>query len=50
MDKKPGSLVFVGCLLICIGIGLAFNKPDIGAIIGVGLGIILMAIVNAKTG
>ena len=48
--KKYGSLVFVGCILICMGIGLAFNRPDIGVIIGVGVGFFLMAIINAKTG
>ncbi|MGB9845504.1 hypothetical protein [Methanothermobacter tenebrarum] len=48
-EKKYGSLAFVGCILVCMGIGLAVNRPDIGAIIGVGLGFLLMAIINAKT-
>lgn len=31
-----------------MGVGLAFNRPDISAIIGVGFGFLLMAIINVS--
>ena len=54
MVKKPGKkedrggLVFVGSLLICLGIGLGFGRPDVGVLVGLGVGFILMSIVQRK--
>jgi len=47
--EQYGNLAFVGCILVGMGIGLAFNRPDVGAVVGVGAGFILMAIIKAKT-
>ena len=45
-DNKTAGLVFVGCIIAGSGIGMAFGRPDIGGLIGVGLGIILMGLVR----
>ena len=42
------GLVFVACMFIGAGIGLAFGRPDVGGAIGMGIGFLLMGIVRAK--
>ena len=42
------GLVFVACMFIGGGIGLAFGRPDVGGAIGMGIGFLLMGIVRAK--
>ncbi len=44
-DKDPvGSALFVGCLMLGIGIGLYFGRPDVGVLVGLGVGFIVKAI------
>ena len=49
--KKPenyiGGLVFVGCLMLGVGIGFIKYAVHIGAVIGMGVGFIAMAAVWA---
>lgn len=49
--KKPenyiGGLVFVGCLMLGVGIGFIKYAVHIGAVIGIGVGFIAMAAVLA---
>jgi hypothetical protein len=42
-----GGLVFVGCLMLGIGIGFIKYAVHIGAVIGLGVGFIAMAAVWA---
>jgi hypothetical protein len=44
--RKPGDLVFVACLLICIGIGITLNQVAVAVLIGLGAGFISMAIIG----
>jgi hypothetical protein len=44
-DSKPG-IAFVGCLLLGLGIGQYFGRPDAGVLIGLGVGFIVMAILT----
>ena len=50
--KKPGlgSFIFVGCLIIGLGIGIGFNLMPAALIIGFGIGFIAMGIARYKTG
>ena len=50
MAKKRGveGLVFVACMFIGGGLGLAFGRPDVGGAIGMGAGFLLMAMLRAK--
>ena len=50
--KKPGlgSFVFVGCLIIGLGVGIGFNLMPAAIIIGFGVGLIAMGIARYKTG
>ena len=50
--KKSGlsGYVFVGCIIIGLGFGLAFNLMPGALIIGVGVGFLGMGIVRYKTG
>ena len=40
------ALVFLwlGCIVIGRGVGLAFRRPDVGPVIGVGVGFLLMGL------
>jgi hypothetical protein len=54
-DKKDkqaglGSFVFVGCLIIGLGVGIGFNLMPAAIIIGFGVGLIAMGIARHKTG
>jgi hypothetical protein len=45
-----GSFIFVGCLIIGLGVGIGFNLMPAALIIGFGVGLIAMGIVRYKTG
>ena len=56
-DKKPkkeesksdaaGGLVFVGSLMIGIGLGLYYGNPAVGTMLGLGVGFLLYGIIKA---
>ena len=43
-STQAGGLLFVGCIIIGLGVGMLFDAAGIGSIIGVGAGFITMAI------
>ena len=47
IENRIGGVVFVGCLMLGIGIGLIKHVVQIGALIGMGVGFIAMAAVWA---
>ena len=52
-EKKQaglGSFVFVGCLIIGLGVGIGFNLMPAAIIIGFGVALIAMGIARYKTG
>ena len=51
-DTKSGlgSYIFVGCLVIGLGVGIGFNLMPVAPIIGFGVGLIALGIVRYKTG
>jgi len=51
-SKKSGlgSFIFVGCLVIGVGVGIGFNLMPAAVIIGFGVGLIAMGIARYKTG
>ena len=42
------GLVFIACMFIGAGIGLAFGRPDVGGAIGMGVGFLLMGLIRVK--
>ncbi len=46
-DETPG-LAFVAFLLIGLGIGQYFGRPDVGVLVGLGVGFLAMLIVKIK--
>ncbi len=42
------GLIFVACMFIGGGIGLAFGRPDVGGAVGMGVGFLLMGLVRTK--
>ena len=44
-DSRPG-LAFVGSLMLGIGIGLYYGRPDVGTLVGLGIGFIAMALLT----
>ncbi len=54
-DKKKkqaglGSYIFVGCLIIGLGVAIGFDLMPAAIIIGFGVGLIAMGIARYKTG
>lgn len=48
-EKHSGAgLSFVACMFIGAGIGLLFDRPEVGGCIGIGVGFLLMAIIRTK--
>ena len=43
---SAGGLVFVGSLMLGIGIGLYYGRPDVGAMCGLGVGFILFGLIK----
>jgi len=48
--KGISGLVFVGCLMLGMGIGFAVGNVPVGLFVGMGVGFIAMAIVRYKLG
>lgn len=50
--KRGGAagLVFVGCLLLGLALGLLFGNAAVGILGGLGVGFIAMAIMRGATG
>ncbi len=42
--SKIAGFIFVACILICTGIGMIFDRPDVGGVLGVGIGFLLLGI------
>ena len=42
------GLAFVACMFIGAGIGLLFNRPDVGGCIGMGVGFLLIGFLRAR--
>ena len=42
-----GGLVFVGPLMIGIGIGIYYNQTAVGVLVGLGVGFLLFGLVKA---
>ena len=45
-SDTAGGLVFVGPLMIGIGLGIYYNMTAVGALVGLGVGFILFGIVK----
>ena len=43
-SDAAGGLLFVGSLMIGIGCGLYYGRPDVGVMLGLGVGFILFGI------
>jgi hypothetical protein len=46
---EAGGIAFVGCIIAGVGLGLLFDEVAAGAVLGVGAGFILMAVLRAWT-
>ena len=47
-SKHVEGLVYVACVIIGLGIGMIFGKTAEGAIIGVGVGLLAMAVFRMR--
>jgi len=48
--KGLATFSFVGCLFIGLGVGLLFQQPGAGILIGIGVGFISMGVIKFKFG
>ena len=46
--ESKSDFVFVGCLFLGLGTGLYFGRPDVGVLVGLGVGFIAKAILMPK--
>jgi hypothetical protein len=46
-SDSAGGLVFVGCLMLGIGLGIYYNLAVVGTLVGLGVGFILFGIIKA---
>jgi len=44
------SFIFVGCIIIGLGVGIGFNFMPAALLIGLGVGFIAMGIIRYRTG
>lgn len=42
MNYERGGVVFIGCIILGVGLGLLFDKTGAGSMIGLGVGFIAM--------
>lgn len=47
-DTHIGGLVFVACMFVGGGLGLLFDRPDVGGAIGMGVGFLAMALLKSR--
>lgn len=45
-SDSAGGLVFVGSLMLGIGLGLLYGRPDVGTMVGLGVGFILFGLIK----
>lgn len=43
-SDNVGAFGFVGSLMIGIGIGLLYGRPDVGTMVGLGIGFLMFAL------
>lgn len=48
MNSQSGRFVFVGCIILGLGIGMLFDHTGVGVMIGLGVGFIAMALFSRK--
>lgn len=47
MNRAPAPWgIFVGCVVLGVGIGMLFDRTGAGAVIGVGVGFLLAAVLG----
>ena len=44
-----GGLVFVGSLMLGIGLGIYYDRASVGTLVGLGIGFILLGLVKVLT-
>jgi hypothetical protein len=47
-SDTAGGLVFVGALMVGIGLGIFYNNTAVGTLVGLGVGFILFGLVKAS--
>jgi hypothetical protein len=48
MNYERGGVAFVGCIVLGVGIGMLFDNPGAGSLIGVGVGFLAMALFGKR--
>ncbi|MBP1915039.1 hypothetical protein [Lederbergia galactosidilytica] len=48
MKYESGGVVFIGCIILGVGLGILFDKTGAGSLIGLGVGFIAMGFFRNK--
>ncbi len=46
-SNEVSGIAFVGSILVGIGLGMLYGRTGVGALLGIGVGFILMATIKA---
>lgn len=47
-DQSASGAALTGCIITGVGLGLVFDNPGAGAVLGTGVGFIVMSIMRAR--
>lgn len=47
-NEQASGLAFVGCIITGVGLGLVFDNPGAGSVLGTGVGFVVMAIMRSR--
>lgn len=45
---EAGGTAFIGCTVLGVGLGLLFDNPGAGSVIGVGVGFLAMSVMRSR--
>lgn len=48
INYEQGAVAFVGCIIVGVALGMLFDNPAVGSMLGVGVGSLALAFFRSK--